>query len=91
MEPKQRARMAIAKAYPMDPVITVSDWSSVSPQLQASLSREALRQARQVISAQAGLLADQMEAGLLTPLDGPDALRLVAMILAEEDPLLQAA
>ncbi len=52
-----------------------------------SLSREALSRARQLVGAQAGLLAEQMERGILPALDGPDALRLLAMILGagEED------
>jgi hypothetical protein len=83
--------MAAAKASAMNASAKLSDWSMVSPELQVALSREALRQARQVIGAQAGLLAEQMDAGALTRLDGPDALRLLAMILAEEDPLLKAA
>jgi hypothetical protein len=71
--------MASAKADVM-----ASDWASVSPDIQVSLSREALIRARQLISAQAGMLADQMDLGLLPQLDGPDALRMLAMILVEE-------
>jgi hypothetical protein len=63
-----------------------SDWATVSPDLQVSLSREALSQARLLISAQASMLADQMDLGVVPPLDGPDALRLLAMILVEEGP-----
>jgi len=71
--------MASAKAGVM-----ASDWASVSPDMQVSLSREALIRARQLISAQAGMLADQMDLGVVPPLDGPDALRLLAMILVED-------
>jgi FPC/CPF motif-containing protein YcgG len=61
-----------------------SDWALVSHEMQVSVSREALIRARQLISAQAGMLADQMDLGVVPALDGPDALRLLAMILAEE-------
>ncbi len=63
-----------------------SDWTTVSTDLQISLSREALTRARQLISAQASMLADQMDLGVVPTLDGPDALRLLAMILVEEAP-----
>jgi hypothetical protein len=89
--PHTCARTAAAKAITMQSGAVISDWSQVSEDMRTSLSREALRQARQVIGAQAALLADQMEAGVLAPLEGPDALRLLAMILGEDDTLRNAA
>ena len=52
---------------------------------QTSLSSEALRYARQIVGAQAEILADQMDRGAMPKFDGPDALRLLAMILGGED------
>ncbi|HJS88317.1 MAG TPA: hypothetical protein VJ779_22950 [Acetobacteraceae bacterium] len=56
-------------------------WDTLSPDLQLSLSREALSQARRLVGAQAAVLAEQMELGALPSLEGPDALRLLAMML----------
>ena len=62
----------------------LSEWSDLDPDLRAAVTREALTQARHVIGAQAQLLAEQMERGGLCMLEGPDALRLLAMLLEEE-------
>ena len=62
----------------------VSDWNTISSDLQLSLSREALSRARHVVGAQAALLAEQMDEGLLPNLGGSDALRLLAAMLAGE-------
>ncbi|MBV8705396.1 MAG: hypothetical protein JO118_16980 [Acetobacteraceae bacterium] len=62
----------------------VSDWNTISPELQLSLSREALSRARHVVGAQAALLAEQMDEGRLPNLGGSDALRLLAAMLASE-------
>jgi hypothetical protein len=56
-----------------------------------ALSREALDRARRLVGAQAEMLAEQMSSGSLPPLDGPDALRLLAMILAQEPAPSEAA
>ena len=50
------------------------------------LAREALERARHIIGAQAQLLAEQMERGSIPSFDGPDALRLLAMILGDGPP-----
>jgi hypothetical protein len=60
------------------------EWVELESAGQITLSREALTRARHVIAAQAMLLAENMEHGKLQNLDGPDALRLLAMILSEE-------
>ncbi|MBV8613045.1 MAG: hypothetical protein JOY66_04650 [Acetobacteraceae bacterium] len=62
----------------------VSDWNTISPELQFSLSREALSRARHVVGAQAALLAEHMDEGLLPNLGGSDALRLLAAMLGDE-------
>lgn len=62
----------------------VSDWNTISPELQLSLSREALSRARHVVGAQAALLAEQMDEGRLPNLGGSDALRLLAAMLGDE-------
>ena len=62
----------------------ISDWERIAPALQFSLSAEALKRARLIIGAQAQMLSDQMDRGALPSFDGPDALRLLAMILGQE-------
>ncbi len=62
-----------------------SEWQRSSPALQVSLSTEALRRARLIIGAQAQMLAEQMERGAVPSFDGPDALRLLALILNDDD------
>ena len=61
-----------------------TEWNLTSPDQQLALSREALRRARTMVGAQAELLAEQMERGTLPSFEGPDALRLLAMILRDE-------
>ena len=63
----------------------ISDWERTPPTLQLALSTEALKRARLIIGAQAQMLADQMDRGALPSFDGPDALRLLAMILGQDD------
>jgi hypothetical protein len=68
-----------------------TNWAMVEPDVQHAVSREALCRARQVIAAQANLLAEKMEGGLLMPLDGPDSLRLLAMMLEADESVSLAA
>ena len=63
----------------------VAGWERISPCMQVTLSSEALKRARLIIGAQAQMLADQMDRGALPSFDGPDALRLLAMILGQDD------
>jgi hypothetical protein len=79
LTPATCARKAPAKAREMN-----SEWATVSSDMQVSLSREALHRARHLISAQAELLAEQMDLGAVPRLDGPDALRLLSIILSQE-------
>ena len=60
---------------------TLNDWNVLSDDLQLWLSREALRQAAEIIAGQAELLAGEMETGLLNDRGGPDALRLLAGVV----------
>ncbi len=60
---------------------TLNDWNVLSDDLQLWLSREALRQAAEIIAGQAELLAGEMETGMLNDRGGPDALRLLAGVV----------
>ena len=64
----------------------VTDWEQMPSSTQLTLSSEALKHARLIIDAQAQMFADHMDRGSLPNLDGPDALRLLAMILDHDDP-----
>jgi hypothetical protein len=61
-----------------------SEWNLLPQTTQVYLSREALRRARHIVAAQAESLAEQIEHGAQPRFDGPDALRLLAMILSTE-------
>ncbi len=61
-----------------------SEWAALAPDVQITLAREALSRARHLVGAQAVSLAENMERGAIQPLGGPDALRLLAMVLAED-------
>jgi hypothetical protein len=57
------------------------DWNLLTDDLQMALSREAMRRAADAIAGQAELLAGEMEAGALRDRGGPDALRLLAVVV----------
>lgn len=59
------------------------NWNLLSDEMQLALSSAALRQAVNTIAGQAELLAGEMEAGTLADLGGPDALRLLAVVVRE--------
>ncbi len=59
----------------------LADWNVLSDDLQLLLSREALRQAAEIIAEQAEALAGEMEGGYLRDQGGPDALRLLAGVV----------
>ncbi len=79
------------RRQPQETSVTRAKWTHLDPNDQLRLSREALDRARHVIGAQAITLAEKMESGQLQTFDGPDALRLLAMVLAQESahPALQ--
>jgi hypothetical protein len=66
----------------------LAEWNRLSDALQLTLSQEALRRAAETIAGQAEVLAEEMESGALANRGGPDALRLLAMVVraAEPDP-----
>ncbi len=59
------------------------DWNLLSEELQLALSAAALRQAADTFAGQAELLAGEMEAGTLADRGGPEALRLLALVVRE--------
>jgi hypothetical protein len=60
-----------------------SEWNRLSEPLQIEIASEAMRQAVATVAAQADELADDMEAGVLRDEGGPDALRLLAVLIRE--------
>ncbi|HEY1930519.1 MAG TPA: hypothetical protein VGG99_00765 [Acetobacteraceae bacterium] len=66
----------------------LAEWNKLSDALQLTLSQEALRRAAETIAGQAEVLAEEIESGALADRGGPDALRLLAMVVraAEPDP-----
>jgi hypothetical protein len=61
------------------------DWNELSDELQATLTREALRRAAETIADQAEMLATEMECGLITDEGGVEALRLLAAVVRFAD------
>ena len=61
------------------------DWNELSDELQATLTREALRRAAETIADQAEMLATEMEWGLITDEGGVEALRLLAAVVRFAD------
>jgi hypothetical protein len=61
------------------------DWNELSDELQATLTREALRRAAETIADQAETLATEMECGLITDEGGVEALRLLAAVVRFAD------
>ena len=59
------------------------NWNLLSDELQLTLSSAALYRAVNTVADQAELLAGEMEAGNLADLGGPDALRLLVMVVRE--------
>lgn len=62
------------------------DWNLLSNDQQLLLSQAALRAAADLIAGQAEILACEIEAGALSDLGGPEALRLLAAIIRLADP-----
>jgi hypothetical protein len=59
----------------------LSNWNTLSENLQLVLAREALVRAAETIAGQAETLAEEMEVGGLQDRGGPDALRLLAAVV----------
>ena len=59
----------------------LSNWNTLSDNLQLVLAREALLRAAETIAGHAETLAQEMEAGGLEDRGGPDALRLLAAVV----------
>jgi hypothetical protein len=59
----------------------ISDWDTLSDELQLALSRAALSRAAVELADHADAMAQEMEAGQITDRGGPDALRLFGAIL----------
>ena len=59
----------------------LSNWNTLSEDLQLVLAREALQRAAETIAGHAETLAQEMEAGGLEDRGGPDALRLLAAVV----------
>lgn len=59
----------------------LADWNILSEDMQLFVSREALRQAAEIVAGQAETLAGEIEIGTLSDQGGPDALRLIAAIV----------
>jgi hypothetical protein len=59
----------------------LAEWNKLSEALQLTLSHEALRRAAETIASQAEVLAEEMECGALPDRGGPDALRLLAVVV----------
>ena len=58
-----------------------ADWSALSDETQLAVAEAALRRAAETIAGQAETLAEEMAAGHLADLGGPDALRLFATVV----------
>jgi hypothetical protein len=69
--------------------IMLNDWNLLSEGLQLMVSREALRNAVELVAEQADQLAREMEIGGLSDQGGPEALRLLAAVVrgARQDEL----
>lgn len=63
----------------MRPMMT--DWNSLSDELQLVLASQAMAHAVQIIAGQAETLAEEMENGGLSDRGGSDALRLLAAVV----------
>lgn len=59
----------------------LSNWNSLSEDLQLVLAKEALLRAAETIAGHAETLAEEMETGGLEDRGGPDALRLLAAVV----------
>lgn len=57
------------------------DWDCLTEELQIALSREALHRVSAAIAAQAEVLADELECGVLADRGGADALRLFSSVV----------
>ena len=58
-----------------------ADWFALSDETQLAVTTAALRRAMETIAGQADILAEEMAAGHLADLGGPDALRLFASVV----------
>jgi hypothetical protein len=66
-----------------------SDWDCLAEPVQLALAAAAMRRAASVIACQAETLASEMETGGLQDRGGPEALRLLAVLVrvtTEGDP-----
>jgi hypothetical protein len=59
----------------------LTDWNTLSDELQLAIAAEALRKAAEIIACQAETLAEEMDDGALPDRGGSNALRLVAEII----------
>ena len=59
----------------------LTNWNTLSDELQLAVAAEALRKASEIIAFQAETLAEEMDEGALPDGGGPNALRLLAEII----------
>lgn len=59
----------------------LTDWSTLSDEMQLALSREALCHAAETFAGQAELLAGEIDEGSLADRGGAEALRLLAAVV----------
>jgi hypothetical protein len=59
----------------------IADWNTLPEGLQLYLAQQAFLQAAETIAAQAEVLAQEFEAGMLADRGGAEALRLMAAIV----------
>jgi len=60
-----------------------SEWNCLSEALQIEIAGEAMRHAVETVASQADELAAEIEAGMLADRGGPDALRLLAVLIRQ--------
>lgn len=61
------------------------EWQALPENQQLYLAREALRRAAETLADHAEMLAQEMELGTLLDCGGPDALRLFAAVVRENN------
>ncbi len=64
----------------------LADWNLLSDELQLTLSREALRQAVEIVADHAESLAREIEEGGIADHGGAEALRMLAAIIMATRP-----
>jgi hypothetical protein len=62
------------------------DWDDLTTDTQVRLARSAIQLAAAILARHADALAEQMENGTLDNRSGPEALRLLAMVMRFANP-----